>query len=1191
MGMSNPDTTTSPALALVAQRHEPGTSNRAGRRVLHRLLGGGEEHPIVYAIAEGLGLDPTKRYDMGLIRISAKRNLDKLDDQKDTGVEVFAHLPDFAALAATSIKTLVQTWLSVSYKDLNPKTKQTGVFGWVGLIGDTLFVAVADSAIEANLPADEWDVARTGQNAYTQLVIAVALAGCVKDIYAPFRSRWWRNDLWGIQLLDFIAARLPGCRLWDSNVLVALSGPERVGTVITGQVSGSVAATNQAEGFLEKSISHLKAGGQWERREGELPLGLGRKRVQRSDGTTTKSLLVVETKYRSAVQDALVHLAEGGTWEGVAAIFADRKVPMNGTRAKGRTFANYRNTWHRTQAAQRRLLKHIQWYRTGKWTVRRYTKLTQDQVRGIPLEFDEVKRRRYFVVELDLPWRPFLSDEQWVLVDQRIAQLAAEKASSRKTGAAAHSHSGRGAAFKGVPAWSAGGKALHRVAAETSTAYRWRTGPKITATLRRALMHRGCGSALLAALKEIDRPLAGIQTVVGEDPVAASEQRVATLDAKIADAEADAAIAQAEFVKACKDRCPEREIEHWREEGRKARAKVAGLKEDRLAAAGEVDQIRDQVTVKRETAAADVTEAVLLASLLNDGEATVDPVVTALCDRYGITSSLQATWATRPRSGHKGTVRLTATAAIPLADGGTHSLALSWVVENTHEAPGDGALVDSILRCWASGDTFDEIAARYPGHDATRVRKRINEKLSRAGVGRGLRRSLLNAPVTAPKAIITARVLRDESLAGRYRRELRSDIENAYFEGGAVHRDIWCDTPHLDDYRRVLDVFAAGDGSIIDIATLARKASVARSCIYKMLSAGLLDKNGRHGVSPRLCPWTPRPGAKACGQPLTVYTPAPETGSGLICKSCGRPEGKAGVLPEQYLQRWVREGGTYVIADRPEVGRARTGERMLTVAEVAELLQISLSAVRLLDREDELIPDSRDGANSGRRYSERSLAAVPKATRDAWRRRFAPPDGDGLLGAAEVAALLGCDPSLVGDFATAGVLPVAAESEGGHRRYRRQDVDALDRPRVDAYRHTPIAEAAKEFGLPVSTLRGLTDGPKPKVRCHLTLLGQRRFDLDELRADLQILDLDGTWDNPIVSIGELAAHPDVRLSTSQVRSLTNRKVIQAAGRIGGKRRYRLADALHALAKARATGQAPPPAGQLPPGRRVRRHRG
>lgn len=1182
--MRTADNTT--PLTCGTQASEPVILNRPGRRALHRLLGGGNEHPVVYAIAEHLGLDPAKRYSLGLIRISAKRNLDKLDDQKDTGVEVYGHLPDFAALAATSIKTLVQTWLPVSYQDLNPKTKQTGVFGWVGLIGDTLFVAVADSAIEANLPADEWDVARTGQNAYTQLVIAVALAGCVRNVYAPFRSRWWRNDLWGIQLLDFIAARLPGCSLWDSNVLVALSGPERVGTVITGQVSGSVAATNQAEGFLEKSISHLKAGDQWDRSEGELPLGLARKRVPRSDGMTRKSLLVVETKHRATVEDALIHLAGGGTWEGVGAIFANRRVPMNGTRAGGRTFSQYRDTWHRTRAAERRLLKHLHWYRTGEWTVRRYTKLTQDQVRGIPLQFDEFRQRRYYDVKLTLPWRPFLNEAQWALVDQRITQLAAEKASSRKTGAAAHRHTGRGAAFKGVPAWTTGGKALHSLAAETPTAYRWRTGDKITATLRRVLMHRRCGSALLAGLREIDRPLAAVRTVVGDDPVAVAEQRVAVLDAKITDARADAGIAQDELMRARKDESPESEVEHWREKGRKARARVEELKADRLAALDELDRVRDRVTVERETAAADVTEVVLLASLLNDGETTVDPLVTTLCERYGITSNLQAAWATRPRPGHKGTVRLTATAAIPLADGGTHHLALSWVVDNTHEAPGDGALVDSIVRAWASGDSFEEIAARYPGHNAARVRKRINEKLSRAGVGRDLRRSLLNAPVNAPKAIIAAKMLGDESLARRYRAELRADMEYAYLDAGAIHVDIWCDTPHLDDYRRALDVFATGDATVIDIATLSRKASVTRSRIYKMLAAGLLDKHGRHGVSPRRCPWTPKPGAKPCGQPLTVYTPAPETGSGLICRTCGRAEGKTGVLPEQYLQRWVREGGRYAVADRPDVDRARAGERMLTVAEVAELLGISTFAVRALDREDELIPDSRDGTNSGRRYSERCVAAIPAATRDSWRERFAPHHGDGLLGTADVAAILGCRPPLIRDFVNAGLLAVAAATDGGHRRFRRQDVDALDRAGVDAYRHTPIAEAAAQCGLPPNTLRDLTDGPKPKVRCYVTLLGQRRFDLGELRADLEALDLRGSPANPIVSIGELASHPDVLLSTSQVRSLTDRLVIPAAGRVGGKRRYRLTDALHALAEARLAGHAPPPGGHLPPGRRA-----
>lgn len=1169
---------------------EPVIVNRAGRRGLHRLLGDGDEHPLVHAISDHLSLDPQRRYDIGLIRISAKGNLDKLDDQKDTGVEVYAHLPDFAALAASSIKELVGTWLAVSYQHLNPRATQTGVFGWVGLVGDTIFVAVADSAIEANLPPDQCDVARTGQNAYTQLVMAASLAGCAQNIYAPFRSRWWRADQWGVQLLDFIARRLPGCTLWDSNVRVAVSGAERVSTVMTSQVNGSVAATSQAEAFLEKSITHLKAGGQWERRAAELPLGLTRKLITRSDGTTGKALSVIETKHRKTVEAALTLLAKGGTWEEVGLLFARRKVPMNGTLANGRTFADYRSPWFRTDAARNRILKHLEWYRTGEWVVRRYTKLAQDQVRGIPLKFDEVQQRRYYDVPLVLPWRPFLTDDEWAAAGRRITELAAEKETRRRTGGAAHRHSRRGAAFKGVPTWCAADASENLLAAETPTAYRWRRNGKIAATLRRPLVHRGCGTALLAGLAAVEEPLAPVRTFVGDDPVALAASRVAALDARIADARDTGEIADEELLAARKAGRPDAEAEHWREKGSAARARVAELEVERAAAAADLERVHTQVKSQAQTAEADVTEAVLLASLLADGDSKVDPVVTALCERYGITTSLQARWDTRPRPGRNGTVQLTATAAIPLADGGVHLLQLTWSVDNTHNAPGDAALGDSIVRAWAAGASFEDIAGRYPGYTATRVRKQVSDRLKRLGISRDLRRCLLNAPVSAPKAIIAAKVLRDPSLAKSYRPALRADIEHAYVAGGVVHTDIWCDSPHLDDYRRVLDVFATGENAVLDIATVARKAGVPRARIYKMLQAHLLDKVGAHGVIPRRCPWTARPGAKACGRPLTTYCPAPETASGLICGGCGRPEGKDGVLPEEYLRRWVRNDGVYTVADRAnDIGRARAGERMLTVAEVATLLGISASAVRTLDREDQLVPDGRDGSNSGRRYSERRISSIPEAKRQAWRDRFAGPAGDGLLSTADVAALLDCDPGLVRDLAAVGVLPVAGTTAGGHRRFCRSDVDALDRAGIDAYKLAAIGEAAAQFGLPTNTLRDLADpadpSSEPKVRSYRTILGQRRFDLDELGVDLRALNLDGTQDNPLVSIGELATHPQIRLSTGQVRALTDRGVIPAAGRVGGKRRYRLADALRAVFDARAAGQAPAPGGQLPPGRR------
>src|SRR5699024_6113790 len=120
-----------------------------------------------------------------------------------------------------------------------------------------------------------------------------------------------------------------------------------------------------------------------------------------------------------------------------------------------------------------------------------------------------------------------------------------------------------------------------------------------------------------------------------------------------------------------------------------------------------------------------------------------------------------------------------------------------------------------------------------------------------------------------------------------------------------------------------------------------------------------------------------------------------------------------------------------------------------------------------------------------------------------------------------------------------------------------------------------IGAAAEAVGLPTATLRSLgDDGLVPCVR---TILGHRRFDIEAVSAALENLDLLGSPDNPIVSIGELADHPEVQLSTGQVRRLTDEGVIRDAGRLGGKRRYRLQDAIDDLTAAREAGTVPAPA--------------
>jgi len=1123
-----------------------------------------------------LGLVQGKRYKVGLLRVSKKGDLDKLDDQRGTGIAVYKHLPDFAALKDLPMDVATREWSPIRYSDLNPAASSK-VFGHVGLVGETLFVAVADSAVQANLPPDPSDPARIGRNAYIDLVAAVAIAGCASDIYAPFRSRWWRNDLYANVLMAAINRRLPGCTLWEGETRVATAGAEKIITDVTGRTEGSGNAEAFAEQTFTKGIEHLEEGGQWDRRESELPLGLGRKRVMQAGEVTRKALQVVETPFHAVAAEALAMRSRGETWEAVGLLFAKRAVLMTGANSVGRTFADFSTKYARTSAARQLMLKHVHWYRTGEMTVRRSTKLERDQVRGHRLEFNPDDGRRFVDVQVSLPWRPFLTDEQWATFDHHEQEDAVQRNTTRKTGAAAHVHSAGGAAFQGVPSW--GDK--ETFASGSSTAYRWSRGGTIEATLRRTFVHRGAGLALVEALRHIDQPLADASLCDGDDdPLLALARRVSALDEVIKEKRADSEAADGEVLRTTREHKPEREIDHWRQQGEVARQELWRVEDDREAAAASLVSASDRVVAVAEAREADVTEPVLLASLLADGDKVVDPLITKLCDRYEITSTMHCRWddgsAGRELNQRPGRfVRLEATASIPLLDGGTLLVPITWTVGDSHAAPGDLALVSSMVRQWGTGSSFDEIAAQFPGLDAQRVRRRIGERLRKAGVvGQGLRRSLLAAPVPTPRAIIAALVLDDSSLASPYTPELRADIRAAYMSSAARYVSVWCDSAGLEEYRRLLEVLSSpelGDDGM-DISALARNAAVDRKHIARMIHLRMLDKASMNAVRVRRCTYQINEANTPCGGPMTIFTPAPE--AGLVCSVCWRPEGRCGQLGEEYTWRWRRDTtGSYGVDPVPAVTPARRSrDRHLSVSEVANQLGISSTAVRALDRDGELVPDSRAGINCGRLYLAERIDAVSKDARERWQLRFSPPSDSDLLDMADVAALLNCTVKIVQDLANEGLLPVDFTTPGRHRRFRRADVDQLDRSEIDAYRFTPILEAATAFGLVVETLRDLAK--QGKVHTYITLSGQRRFDLDVLRVELDKLDLVGSPDNPIVAIGELASHAAVRLSTGKIRALTDRGVIRCAGRLGGKRRYRLTDAVTDVVDGRRRGLIP-----------------
>ena len=98
----------------------------------------------------------------------------------------------------------------------------------------------------------------------------------------------------------------------------------------------------------------------------------------------------------------------------------------------------------------------------------------------------------------------------------------------------------------------------------------------------------------------------------------------------------------------------------------------------------------------------------------------------------------------------------------------------------------------------------------------------------------------------------------------------------------------------------MLDVLALDrDGHGANADLLARNANVTRSLVREFARDGLLEKVGPLALRAKRCTHD------GCGGLLTLYLPAPETGSGLICARCWRPEGRTAALPGDYAEPWV----------------------------------------------------------------------------------------------------------------------------------------------------------------------------------------------------------------------------------------------------------------------------------------------
>jgi len=981
-------------------------------------------HPVTERIINELNLDPDVRYDVAIIRISSRGNLVKLADTEDTGINVFADLPDFQTLASMNPDVSARGWPSFTYRDFGSKAAGNR-FGWVGLVGRTIFVAVADSAANANLPPEDHDPAGLGRNAFVDLTICAATAGNAANIRAPHRSRWWRNDLWANILMEFINRWLPGCVLWDGPQQVATQGTQRLLTSVEGRQAAAYVEQFMEQTF-EKAITNLSAGGRWDRPDRELPLGLRRKRAVLGDGTTKKSMRVeMIPDLWAAAAWALTAIATGRTWADVGQHFEDVGVPLMTTQAAGRTYADLPSNYLRTNSARHLVTKYLDFYRTGTWTERRSTKLPREEIRGYKLKYEAATGRRYIDIPiLGMPWAQILTATQWDAFDAAEAEY--ERNAERRRGAAASARSGDAAALRGVPSWEHDGL-QHALFPSTTTAYHWKsreprrggwTGAdvEIRATLRKDVFHRALGRALIAELEAIDAPLAPVMAREPE-PVEDIGALILDVEAGIKDQRRVSKRADDEVLAAGAD---SDEVDHWRTVGRDARQRIKALQTE-LAdlhareASGPLDEAIELVE-------ADITEPLLVASLLRDGTRHVAPIVAAALDDYRITSSVRA----QAHPTDRDVVRMTASARIPLADGTRHRVDLVWDVVDSHLKAKDHALVEYAIRRWARGDDMEEIAEIFPGWTPARARKAVRNGLVDRGVSRPVADAVIGAPLGSVRSALGATVLEDLALAEGLDPDFVAQVADAYLVAGtspAVTH--WCGTDNIAGIRRALAALAA-TGTWLTMEDLAARADVSVPLVAIMRESHLIELSPSvpsNRVVSRTC-------GHGCGTRLSRYLPTPETGSGLLCETCGRAGDATHQAPVP--------GEYFELAATPTEDDAGDGD-LLTSSEAAHRLGLSHHAFGALTASGVIAPAKVVGRRAYR-YAPEDLDAFPPEQVARWQASDNRDVADGLLGSTEAARVLGITDATLRKLARGGKIPVAA-MKGNRRRYARADIE------------------------------------------------------------------------------------------------------------------------------------------------------
>jgi DNA-binding transcriptional MerR regulator len=1133
----------------------------------------------------GLGDGP---YDIAVLRVSAVGALAKLSSQEETGLLVYKHNPDFVELGSMERDFAKRGWHEVRYSDIHSQGDNKRL-GWVGLVGRTIFLAVSDTAIEANLPPDPDDPAQLGRNAFVQALIAIAVAGNVENIYVPFLSRMWRDNFQGQTIIKSLVMRLPSCTLWNGNDIVKLDGEGQIIVGVGGGVSAAYAMTLKAQVFsgFVKALQR----GEWGRTERELPTGLRR---VRGDGTKLTKV-EMDLAWWPVVVTGLAMLAAGDSYKAIGEFFTEKKLPMSGTKGVGKTYEDYSHEPARIAGVKAAFAPYaLSYYRTGRFPVRLNTAAPLEPggvVRGIPVQWDEEIRKHYWEGEAVLPHQEILTAEQWAKIDARLA--TEQDTRNRLTGAAAQKKkSTRAAAFQGVPSWPVGEEREAKLAPETDTAYRWRERDRqdrgwlnnegdATATLCKSSFDRACGQAIIDSLRDLSAPLAPlVLQASSDDPHSELRRHVEQLTAELARATKAIARAQEELLQA--DDADDQAT--WRAARKAKKAEAERLTADLAAAEQKLADGVANTVVEHEQVDTDVTLPALVGSLLLDSDGTVDVAVLDAMRKLGITTTVRLAFADpatlpahkRPK-GERGAERwvvATATMTVPLADGDTLDVPLTWHTLDTAFQSGTASITGQFVRQWAAGKTFDEIAKLAASFTAAGVRTRLVATMRKAGMdGWYLPGTAVNCPVLDTRAVIAARVLGDDTLTAGMDPAFITQITEAYFDNGSWSSKLWCDRPGMDDIRRVLAAFAAATPDVwaegLPTDAVARLTGVNRADIREFArERKVFELSSYHTVKPLLCP--------QCKVPVSVYNPTPETApTGLVCPDCTRAYGKPAVLGVEYLRRWVRvDGGQYAEAPEPAVARpVAERDTTLTVFDVAARLKVPAHTVRLWDSDGELVPIRRT-SNGNRLYSLAQMDDRAHGLAAKWRDKNGGVEhrDDGLLKTGEAAALLGVSEKRIRSWAKGPNpdLPTADHTDGGHRLFRRCDVDALA-PKAqvlsDAVSLCFVGEMAAEFGIKISVLRQLTeDGRVPCVDARDAAGGPgswRRYDRDAVKAALEQLGLINSQE--LITIGQLEERSGIR--QSKLRAMANSGTLPAVVTPGGTRRFDLTVALAALAAA------------------------